>query len=221
MGELVYTHLEARWAKQLEGVERRAFPTVDPEHLYDEHSLRSLAHDWPEGSFAVLDGDTPVAMGCGVRVHFDIDHPQHTWEDLFPDPTVSGDDPTGEWYYGTTITVDPAYRRHGIGRRLYELRKQVCRDHGLRGIIAGGVIPGYAAHRHEMTAADYVAKVVAGELYDRTLTFQLENGFEVRGMLEHYLPDPEVDGWATFIVWLNPDHPSSPPSPPDAPGAPT
>ncbi len=203
---LRYVRLEARWADELAAIELACFPTVDPADLYDAATLRELAEDFPDGSFVVLDGSTPVAMGCGVRVKFDLDDHQHTYEELLPHDGGSGDDPDGEWYYGTDIAVLPSHRRRGIGARLYALRKQVCAELNLRGIIAGGVIPGYADHKHEMSAADYVAKVVAGELYDRTLSFQLESGFEAPGVLENYLRDPAVDNWASFIVWHNPDH---------------
>lgn len=203
---LRYVPLEARWAEELEAIELACFPTVDPDDLYDAGSIRELAEDFPQGCFVVLDGEVPVAMGCGVRVQFDLDDYQHTYEELLPHDAGSGDDPDGEWYYGTDISVSPDYRRRGIGARLYELRKQTCRDLNLRGIIAGGVIPGYADHKHEMSAAEYVDKVAAGELYDPTLSFQIESGFEARGVLENYLSDPAVDGWASFIVWHNPDY---------------
>jgi hypothetical protein len=81
----------------------------------------------------------------------------------------------------------------------------VVRRHNKRGIIAGGHIPGYADHKHELSAAEYVEKVVSGELYDATLSFQLENGFEARGVLENYIEDEATDGWAALIVWENPD----------------
>jgi hypothetical protein len=29
----------------------------------------------------------------------------------------------------------------------------------------------------------------------------MENGFEVRGLLENYLDDEADDGWAALIVW--------------------
>jgi hypothetical protein len=57
-----------------------------------------------------------------------------------------------------------------------------------------------------MSAAEYAAKVAAGEIYDATLTFQLQNGFEVRGVLENYLHDEATDGWAVLIVWENPEY---------------
>ncbi|MGB0502073.1 MAG: GNAT family N-acetyltransferase, partial [Acidimicrobiales bacterium] len=99
----------------------------------------------------------------------------------------------------------PEYRGRGIGRRLYELRKDCVRRLGKRGIVAGGVIPGYADHIDTMSAQAYIDKVVAGELYDPTLTFQLENGFEARGVIPGYLDDPTVGNNSVLIVWENPD----------------
>ncbi len=199
--DLRYVNLEARWAGELEAIEIRCFPSVNPADLYNAQELAELAEAFPEGNFVVLDGETPIAMGLGVRVHFDLSNPQHRMKDLMSGRHKAGHDPTGEWYYGTDISVDPRYRRRGIGSRLYDLRKEVCRTLGLRGIIAGGVIPGYAEHKDSMSAAEYVEKVAAGELYDRTLSFQIENGFEARGVLQDYMEDPDVDNWASLIVW--------------------
>ena len=72
------------------------------------------------------------------------------------------------------------------------LRKQVCRDLNLRGIVAGGVIPGYADHKDRMSADTYIAEVRAGRLYDPTLSFQLRNGFEAPCALAGYIEDPAV-----------------------------
>jgi hypothetical protein len=65
-------------------------------------------------------------------------------------------------------------------------------------------LPGYFHHKAEMSAEEYVERVVAGELSDPTLSFQLAHGFEVRGMLEGYLDDEADDGWAALIVWESP-----------------
>ena len=95
------------------------------------------------------------------------------------------------------------------GRKLYELRKDVVRRHNKKGIIAGGHMPGFGDHKHLMTAAEYAEQVAAGELYDATLSFQLENGFEIRGVLEGYIEDELTDGWSALIVWENPDYQES------------
>jgi len=206
MADLRYLPIRPEWADTLEQVELTCFPTADPADLYTSDLLRNLCEVFPEGGFAVLDDDRPVAMGLGIRVDFDLDHYQHRMSEIVGEAGHEGHDPEGEWYYGTTITVLPEYRRLGIGRRLYELRKDVCRRLGLKGIVAGGVIPGYADHMNEMTAEDYVTKVQAGEMYDSTLSFQIENGFEARGVIADYIRDPAVGNWASLIVWDNPDH---------------
>jgi hypothetical protein len=88
---------------------------------------------------------------------------------------------------------------------LYEKRKALVIGDRKRGIIAGGSLPGYFHHKATMPIGEYVAKVVAGELQDPTLSFQLSHGFEVRGLLENYLEDAADDGWAALIVWENPE----------------
>jgi len=206
---LQYVRLAPWMNLELERLELEAFPTADPKELYDRDELLHLAHEFPEGGVIGFDGDdreTAVAVGLGIRTDFDFDQPQHNVKTFFDDaPTECGDDPDGDWYYGTDIVVSPDYRRRGIGKELYDLRKQICRNLDLAGIVAGGVIPGFAEHKHEMTADDYIDRVRSGEFYDRTLTFQIENGFEAVCGLSDYLADPAVDSWACLIVWRNPD----------------
>ena len=47
-----------------------------------------------------------------------------------------------------------------LARRLYDARKCLCRQRNLHRIVLGGRIPGYGAHRHELTAQEYVARVI-------------------------------------------------------------
>jgi GNAT superfamily N-acetyltransferase len=107
------------------------------------------------------------------------------------------------------MAVHPDHRRRGIGRMLYGLRKDLVRRHGKRGILAGASLPGFASHKHAMSAAEYIDRVVRGELYDSTLSFQLNNGFRAITALENYLKDEAIDSWAALIVWDNPDFKNS------------
>lgn len=200
---LRYTTLTPALAADCAALELAAFPTADPAELFSTEDLLAQADIFPEGFFVVLDGDRVVGQAGGIFLDFDFDHPQHTITEITGEHGCGNHDPDGDWYYGTDIVVHPEYRRRGIGAELYRLRKQLVRDHGKRGIIAGGYLAGYHEHKADMTAAEYCRLVVAGELYDRTLTFQLENGFEVYGVLENYLADEKNDGWASLIVWKN------------------
>ncbi|MGI9595822.1 MAG: GNAT family N-acetyltransferase [Acidimicrobiales bacterium] len=201
MTEIVYRQIEPAWAEQLEAIELAAFPNVAGGDLYNADSLRLLAQRFPEGCFVAFDGANPVGMGLGVLLDFDFDHIDHSAAAVY-----NSHDADGDWYYGTTIAVLAEYRGRGIGRDLYQRRKEVVRRLNKKGIVAGGVLPGYADHKDVMSAEDYLAKVAAGELYDPTLTFQMENGFQARAVLNDYMQDATVGNHACLIVWENPDY---------------
>ncbi len=202
---LRYFPIRTEWAVNIAALEQASYPTADPADLYDADGVALLANYFADGCFAGFDDDRLVAMGVGFRTHFDLASPLHSIADLIPEGT-SGHLQNGEWYYGSGIAVAAEYRRRGIGNELYQLRQDVCRRLDLRGIVAGGVIPGYAAHLDSMTADHYINEVRAGRLYDPTLTFQLENGFEAICALNGYMKDPAVNDHASLIVWHNPDH---------------
>jgi GNAT superfamily N-acetyltransferase len=209
MSELEYRIATTDYAERMLALEYLCFPTVDRDDLISIAEIEIQAEVFPEGSFMVLDGDRLVGMASGIFVDYDIREPQHRRGDVIGENGADKHDPAGAWYYGKDIAVHPDLRGRGIGRRLYDLRKQVVKDHGKRGIIAGGVIPGFADHKHEMTAAEYVKAVAAGDLFDPTLTMQIANGFEAKGVISDYVDDDTTDGWASFIVWFNPDVPGA------------
>ena len=197
-------NLEAEMAEELEAIELASFPMANPADLLQADDIRAYAEKFPEGYFVALVDGAPVGQGAGIFLNFDFDQPQHTIAGITGEHQCGNHDPDGDWYYGTDISVHPDFRGRGIGRMLYEARKDLVVRSGKRGIIAGGSLPGFFDHKDSMTIQDYVGKVVAGELYDPTLSFQLSEGFEVRGLLENYLEDEADDGWATLIVWEAP-----------------
>jgi predicted amidohydrolase len=113
-------------------------------------------------------------------------------------------DPNGDVLYGVDIFVDPDYRDMRLGRRLYEARKELCRNLNLRAIVAGGRMPGYKQHSDKMSPQEYIEAVKRKELYDPIMTFQLNNDFDVKQVLTDYLPeDKESRGFATLLEWSN------------------
>ncbi|MGB7860131.1 MAG: GNAT family N-acetyltransferase [Acidimicrobiia bacterium] len=194
-------NLEADMAPVLAEIELLCFPMANPDDLLSEADIRRYAEVFAEGYFVAQIQGHPVGMGAGIYLDFDFNSPQHTLAGITGEHQCGNHDPGGVWYYGTDITVHPAHRGKGIGRLLYDRRKQLVIDAGKRGIIAGGALPGFFEHKDGMSIETYVDRVVAGELHDPTLSFQLANGFEVRGLLEGYMEDEADDGWATLIVW--------------------
>lgn len=205
-GALDYIQMAPEYAEDVVAIELECFPTTDPADLLSVRGALMQCEVFPEGGIVVLDGERPVAFAMGCFVDFDLENPQHRLDEVVGTYGSDKHDPHGEWYYGTDIAVLPEYRGHGIGRRLYDLRKDLVRRHNRAGIVAGGVIPGYANHKAQMTAEEYVRAVSAGELSDPTLSFQLANGFVAYGALEGYMHDEAVDDWASLIVWHNPDY---------------
>lgn len=200
---LRYVTLTKELAAACAELERISFPTADPDELLTEDDIDAYADTFPEGFFVCLDGDRVVGQGAGILLDFDFDDYQHSIIDITGEHQCGNHDPAGAWYYGTDIVVHPDYRRRGIGGHLYELRKDLVVQLGKRGIIAGGHLHAFVDHKHTMTAEAYIDAVRRGELYDATLTFQMDQGFELVGALENYLADEATDGWSALIVWRN------------------
>jgi len=205
VSEVRIVNLEPHLAAELEQIELTCFPMANPDDLLSQEDIEAYARTFPEGYFVAMVDDRAVGMGAGIYLDFDFENPQHTIASISGEHQCGNHDPDGEWYYGTDITVLPEFRGRGIGGMLYEKRKGLVVRDGKRGIIAGGSLPGYFDHKATMPIQDYVDRVVAGELTDPTLTFQMSHGFEVRGLLENYLEDEADDGWAALIVWENPE----------------
>ncbi|HEX9865082.1 MAG TPA: GNAT family N-acetyltransferase [Acidimicrobiia bacterium] len=204
MSEVRIVNLGPEMAGELEQIELTCFPMANPEDLLSKEDILAYAAVFPEGYFVAIADGRPVGMGAGIYLDFDFAHPQHTIAGITGEHQCGNHDPQGQWYYGTDITVLPSYRGRGIGGMLYEKRKDLVVRDEKRGIIAGGSLPGYFHYKESMTVHEYVDRVVAGEMSDPTLTFQMSHGFEVRGLLENYLEDEADDGWAALIVWKNP-----------------
>lgn len=202
-------------AAALEELQRVCFPNLGAQELMTREHFLEHQERFPEGEFVALAADAPdgtplpeervVGLGSGFLIDFDLQRPEHVFHDIIAGGTYANHDPDGAWYYGADISVHPDYRGLGLGRALYDARKELVRRLGRKGIVAGGQLPGYPRHRERLTVAEYVEKVVAGEIADATLTFQLANGFEVYGLIHGYIEDAYTDDWASFIVWFNPD----------------
>ncbi|KJS05418.1 MAG: hydrolase [Gammaproteobacteria bacterium BRH_c0] len=159
---------------------------------------------FPEGQICIEDSGRVVAAAFAVIVDYGQFGDQHTYEEITGDAYLTTHDPNGDVLYGVDVFVDPEYHGLRLGRRLYEARKELCRNLNLKSIIAGGRIPNYQKYAHELTPFEYIEQVKSKDIYDPTLTFQLSNDFEVRRVLSAYLPeDKQSKGYATLLQWHN------------------
>jgi GNAT superfamily N-acetyltransferase len=213
MPKWIVTTLAPEYFAQLEQLQRAAYPTLGAHELMRVEHFASQYQVFAAGQIVVLDPERPlpdgeprvVGQGSGFFTPFDFDHPHHTFAGFCDGFYFRTHDPAGDYYYGADISVHPDYRGQGIGQRIYAARKELVRSNNRRGIVAGGLLPGYARYKGILSVHDYAAAVVAGTLQDPTLSFQLRQGFVVHSLIENYIQDSASDNWATLIVWANPD----------------
>lgn len=171
---------------------------------WPEKKFRAQLTVFPEGQICIEDHGVVVAAAFSVIVDYDKFGDQHTYDQITGDAYLTTHDPSGDVLYGVDVFVSPDYRDMRLGRRLYEARKELCRNLNLKSIVAGGRIPNYKNYSSEMTPQAYIDLVKRKEIYDPILTFQLSNDFEVKRVMKNYLPeDDESHGYATLLEWHN------------------
>ncbi|HSM51341.1 MAG TPA: GNAT family N-acetyltransferase, partial [Thermoanaerobaculia bacterium] len=151
--------------------------------------LASHLRVFPEGQFVVAEiaSGRIVGMASSLIVRWDDYDFRADWREWTAGGFFTNHDPeAGRTLYGAEVMVDPAFQRRGIGKRLYAARRALVRRLGLRRIRAGARLRGYHRHAARLTPEQYVERVVAGELRDPTLSFQLREGFRVLALVPSY-----------------------------------
>ncbi|GGH73795.1 putative amidohydrolase/ribosomal protein S18 acetylase RimI-like enzyme [Pullulanibacillus pueri] len=184
-------------------LQKRCFPGMDP---WKRDQLESHLKIFPEGQFCITYEGKIIGSCSSLIINFEEYDNNHTWDDITDEGYITNHNPDGDNLYGIEVMVDPEFRRMKIGRRLYEARKELARELNLESILIGGRIPGYHDHADSLTPREYVEEVIERNLYDPVLTFQLMNGFVLKRINAHYLPDDVAsEEYATLMEWNNID----------------
>lgn len=185
-------------------LQERVYPFITPWRR--DHFLNQLSV-FPQGQLvAELDG---VIVGCAssLVILWDEWADEHTWSQITSAGTFRTHNPQGLTLYGAEVFVNPNCQGKGIGRALYEGRRQLCQSFNLKRIIACGRLPGYINYAKDMSAELYAKKILWGDLFDPVLSFQIKEGFRYCGIMHDYLPeDRESCGHASLIAWVNVDY---------------
>ncbi|MDF1753746.1 MAG: GNAT family N-acetyltransferase [Verrucomicrobiales bacterium] len=188
-------------------VNKKCFPLMAEENVvWTKGHLVSHLRLFPQGQFVVecegklIGGASSliVTMGCD-------DYRTHTYAGITDGGFFYNHDPAGDTLYGADVYVDPDYQGCGIGAMIYEARRELCRNLNLRRIVAGGRLAGYSEYADKLTPEAYVHEVEMGAIRDQVLSFQLREGFVVRGVIRNYIIDPKSKNCASYLEWLNPD----------------
>ena len=182
----------------------RCFPKMKP---WDPKQFESQLETFPEGQFGIeIDGRLVASAACLIVDYSDYSD-WHDWREISDNGFIRNHDSEGDTLYGIEIQVDPEFRGMKLARRLYERRKEICREHNLARMVIGGRIPGFAKYQKEMTPQEYVERVMIKAIYDPVLTTQLANGFMLQQIIPDYFPsDEDSAGYATCLEWPNLDY---------------
>ena len=162
---------------------------------------------FPEGQLvAEEDGQIVGATSSLIITLGANSYRTHTFNGITDGGYFHNHTPDGDTLYAADLYVDPTQRGRGIGHRLYEERRSLCKRLNLRRIVAGSRLYGYREYANKLTPDAYVQKVENDEIRDIVLSFLLREGFVVRGFLHDYIDDPRSKNGAAFVEWINPSH---------------
>ena len=182
----------------------KAYPKQTP---YTRDELRGQINNFPEGQLVAEYEGHIVGYCATLCLPEERVLAPHTWAEITGNGYGSTHDPDGDYLYGYEVCVDPEYRGLRIGQRLYKERKALCLKLGLKGIVFGGRLPGLKRRFKRIGSAQkYIDMVREREIRDSVLTFQLNNGYELLGLLPNYMPgDVSSMDYAAHLIWQNPE----------------
>lgn len=187
---------------------KAAYPVMAGENIvWGETHLLSHQRVFPQGQLVAEASGKIVGAASTLIVDLGREPLRfHTWSGITDSGYFSNHDPLADTLYGADVYVHPDARGLGVGAALYEARRQLCRRLNKRRILAGGRLWNYDEQADKMTPEEYAQRVMAGELKDLVLSFQLREGFILRGVMPNYLRDAKSHNYASLIEWLNPDY---------------
>lgn len=207
-GPVLIRQVEHEDIPHLIELNKKAFPLMAEENVvWSERQLQNHLKLFPTGQLVAIVDEQIVGAVASLIVQSSRDpYRAHTYGGITDGGYFHNHDPHGDTLYGADVYVDPACQGRGIGAALYVARRRLCKQLNLRRILAGGRISGYAAHENEYSPEAYIQKVKDGDIHDNVLSFQLKQGFLVRGILRNYIVDPMSHNLASLIEWLNPEY---------------
>jgi phosphoenolpyruvate carboxylase len=198
-------HPRPKHFSEIQELCRRVYPFTKP---WSIEQLESHFSYFPDGQLIAIDQKSKNIVGLAFSLIIPwVDYsPQDSWSDFTSNGFFHNHSPKkGTTLYGAEVMVDPQMRGRGIGKLLYKKRENIVYKYGLKRIRAGARLRGYSKFHTTLTPQAYVIKVIERKIYDPTLSFQLNQGFQVIDVAKNYLfDDPESLGHAAVIEWLNP-----------------
>lgn len=184
---------------------RETYHDYPDNYIFTERHYEMQFAAFPQGQFVAVCGPEIIGYATSMIVSID-DEFWYDVDELTGAGSFSTHNPDGDTLYGADIAVHPDYQRRGVAMLLYKRRRSILKRFNLRRMIAYGRLPGYKDHAGKMTAEQYVAKVIKGELRDPALNAHLKAGYEVKKVQLDITVDRSSLNYSTFLEMPNPEY---------------
>lgn len=191
--------------KDLIQIQQESFPPPFPSELWwNEEQLLNHVTLFPEGALCVeVDGQILGSM-TALIVNYDATHTKHTWSEMTDDGYIRNHNPNGNTMYLVDLCIKPAYRKLGLAKCLMQSMSEVTIHLGLERMTGACRLPLYYKVANELTAEQYLQKVVAGDIADPIITFMMRSGLTPLGIIANYIEDEESCDNGALVEWKNP-----------------
>ena len=197
-------HIDLLSTETIDGavaLQRACFPAPFPlELLWKKEHLERHLEVFPEGQFVAIGEEIVIGSASSLLIS-EVHYQAHNdWETTVGGHFLNAHDAKGTTLYGVDVSVHPDYRGQGVGRALYEARKDLTRRLRLRRYATACRLPDFSKSGFD-TAESFVDAVVRGEETDRTLTPLLRIGMACIGVAQDYMEDEESANAAAMLEW--------------------
>lgn len=192
---------------EIVSMQQESFPHMAAQGMvWKSEHLEAHIRTFPEGQFCAEMDDKIIGSCSSLIITLDPEYKEHSWFEACGDAFFRNHNINGDTLYAADVSTHPDYRRYKIATKMYDARKQLAIKMNLRRIIGGGRLFNYCEHAKTMSPQEYVDRVIAGEISEPVLLFQIKNGFKFIKILPNYLTDSRSLNYATFIEWKNPHY---------------
>lgn len=208
MSEVVIRQIRSADAAEIHALICLAYgydPAAPGPYALSPDAIRRHIRRFAEGQFVAIADNRTVGYTFTMRTNRPPEAPALNWLDAIGGQAMTRHEYAGEWLYGVDFAVHPDYRRRGIGRKLYDARFALIETLNIRGFYTGGMLAGYRNHYTEMSIEEYGERVRRGDLYDPTITMQMNCGFKPGAVIKNYSGTSFKDH-AMFIIRENPHY---------------
>jgi len=194
-------NLAPEWIPGAVELQRACFPPPFPVELlwHPEHLARHL-EVFPEGQFVAIEDNLVVGSASSLVISEKHYQKHSDWDTTVSGHFLAAHDRNGSTLYGVDISVHPGFRGRGVGRALYEARKDLVRQLGLVRFATACRLPDFANSGFS-DVESYVEAVVSGAFADRTLSPLLRYGMICIGVAHDYMDDEESGNAAAMLEW--------------------